>query len=142
VGTPPGKPGLANRSVEGGLRKASPPIEQKVERMFRVWWQPILSWALAAFFALASWLNAFDPKSIAAYQTWGYPNWFHFVTAGMELTTSALLIVAVTRMYGASLGCVVMIGAVLTLFIHGEYGHAILPTVIFASLMAVGWAAL
>lgn len=109
--------------------------------MFSEWWQPILSWALAAFFALASWLNAFDAKSIAAYQTWGYPNWFHFVIAGMEFITSALLIMAVTRMYAASLGCVVMIGAVLTLFIQGEYGHAILPIVIFASLTAVGWAA-
>jgi hypothetical protein len=109
--------------------------------MFSHWWQPIVSWALAAFFALGSWLNLRDPKSIAAYRTWGYPDWFHVVTAGMELATAILLILGVTRGYGAGLGSIVMIGAVLTLMRHGEYSHAILPTAIFASLVAVGWAA-
>jgi hypothetical protein len=115
--------------------------QQTVETMLIDWWQPVLSWALAAFFSLGSWLNARDPKSIAAYRTWGYPEWFHLVTAGFEFATAALLIAAATRLYGAGLGCVVMIGAIATLIVHGEYSHAILPTAIFASLVAIGWAA-
>jgi hypothetical protein len=109
--------------------------------MLSLWWQPVLSWALSAFFALGSWFNARDPKSIAEYRTWGFPDWFHFVTAAMELATAALLILAATRLYGAGLGCIVMFGATLTLLVHDEYSHALLPMAIFALLATVGWAA-
>ena len=109
--------------------------------MLTLWWQPVLSWALSAFFALGSWLNASDPKSIAAYRVWGYPDWFHFVTAAMELVTAVLLVMAATRLYGASIGCIVMAGAISTLLIHDEFSHALLPMAIFALLAVVGWAA-
>jgi hypothetical protein len=110
--------------------------------MWSFWWTTIPRWALAAFFALGSWFNTFDANSIAEYRKWGYPEWFHFVTAAMELATAALLITAMTRACGAGLGCIVMIGAVATLLIHRQYTHAVLPAVIFALLVAVGWATL
>jgi DoxX-like family len=82
-----------------------------------------------------------DPPSTAAeYQDWGYPNWFHFVTGGMELATAVLLIAAATSLIGAAIGCMVMIGAVGTLIAHGGYAHAILPLVILGLLVFVGWA--
>jgi hypothetical protein len=43
---------------------------------------------------------------------------------------------------GAPLGSVVMLGAITTLLVHGEYAHAGLPVGILALLILVGWVAL
>jgi hypothetical protein len=106
-------------------------------------WQLVLSWVLATFFLLGSVINIIAPGSTAAdYQRWGYPAWFHFVTGAMERATCVLLIAAPARPFGAALGSVVMLGAVTTLLVHGEYAHAGLPAGILALLILVGWVAL
>ena len=102
-----------------------------------------LQWVLAAFFLLGSAINIIAPGSTAAdYQRWGYPAWFHFVTGAMELATCVLLITPPARPFGAALGSAVMLGAITTLLVHGEYAHAGLPAGILALLILVGWMAL
>lgn len=105
-------------------------------------WRPILAWTLAAFFLFGAIGNIFVSESITEdYLRWGYPDWFHFVTGGLELTTAVLLAVAATRLWGAALGCVAMFAAAATVIVHGEYAHAIPPVVVLALSAVVGWTA-
>jgi hypothetical protein len=107
--------------------------------MRNISWRQIFAWALAAFFVLGSLINIFSGQAGVEYENWGYPDWFHFVTGGLELSTAVLLALAATRTLGAALGCTVMIAATLTVLIHGEYAHATLPILVLASTAAIGW---
>jgi hypothetical protein len=103
-------------------------------------WRDVLALALAAFFVVGSLSNIVAPGTIyEEYLKWGYPRWFHLVTGSLELTTAVLLARARTRLFGAALGGTVMLGALATVTLHGEYGHAA-PPVVFATLtLVVGW---
>ncbi|AGH51416.1 MULTISPECIES: DoxX family protein [Sphingomonadales] len=98
----------------------------------------ILAWPLAAFFLFGAYGNAFiSEEYAAAYAAWGYPDWFHYVTAALELTAGILLIRSATRAFGAALGAVVMAAATLTTLVNADYGHAVAPAVVFAVSLAV-----
>jgi hypothetical protein len=98
--------------------------------------------ALAAFFVVGSLTNIFAPGSIyEEYLRWGYPPWFHFVTGSLELTTAVLLAQARTRLWGAALGCTVMLAALATVTLHGEYGHGVAPLAVATLSIVVGWIA-
>ena len=103
-------------------------------------WLQVLALALAAFFVVGSISNIFAPGPIyEEYLKWGYPRWFHFVTGSLELTTAVLLARASTRLSGAALGCTVMLGALATVILHGEYGHAVPPLVVAILTIVAGW---
>jgi hypothetical protein len=108
--------------------------------MSKLPWKPILAWTLAAFFVFGGAVNISAPESVAAdYQRWGYPDWFHFATGGLERTTAVLLALAGTRLLGAALGSVVMLAATATVVVHGEHTHATLPIMIVSLLAIAGW---
>src|SRR3984885_10750929 len=99
------------------------PSSEKDGQMSKISRHQVLALALAAFF-VGSLSNIFAPGSIyEEYLRWGYPPWFHFVTGSLELTTAVLLVLARTRLWGAALGCTVMLAALATVTLHGEYGH-------------------
>ena len=98
--------------------------------------------ALAAFFVAGSLGNIFAFGSIyEEYLRWGYPPWFHFVTGSLELTTAVLLAQARTRLWGSALGCAVMLAALATVTLHGEYGHGVPPLIAATLSILVGWIA-
>ena len=102
----------------------------------------VLALALAAFFVVGSLSNIFAPGSIyEEYLRWGYPHWFHFVTGSLELTTAVLLAQARTRLWGSALGCTVMLAALATVTLHGEYGHGVPPLIVATLSIVVGWIA-
>jgi hypothetical protein len=108
--------------------------------MSKISWRQVLPFALAAFFVAGSLSNIIAPGSIyEEYLKWGYPRWFHFVTGTLELTAAILLFRARSRLLGAALGCAVMLAALATVVIHGEYGHAVPPLVAAALSLVVGW---
>ncbi|HXS03042.1 MAG TPA: DoxX family protein [Rhodanobacter sp.] len=108
--------------------------------MSKISWRQILPFALAAFFVAGSLTNIFAPGSIyQEYLKWGYPHWFHFVTGSLELTAAILLFRVPSRLWGAALGCTVMLAALATVIIHGEYGHAVPPLVVATLSLVVGW---
>ena len=108
--------------------------------MSKIPWRQILPLALAAFFVVGSLSNIIAPGSIyGEYLKWGYPRWFHFVTGSLELTTAILLFRAPTRLLGSALGGTVMLAALATTTIHGEYGHAVPPLVVATWSLVVGW---
>jgi hypothetical protein len=102
-------------------------------------WQTLLCGILCAFFLLGSVVNFRAPKPIAElYLKWGYPSWFHFVTAALELTTAVCLAFAGTRLVGVVLGCLIMAAAVITVVAHRDYPRAVLPTVVFLLVALLG----
>jgi hypothetical protein len=108
----------------------------------QVSWREASALALAAFFVVGSLSNIFAPGSIyEEYLRWGYPPWFHFVTGLLELTTAVLLAQARTRLWGSALGCTVMLAALATVILHGEYGHGVPPLIAATLSMVVGWIA-
>lgn len=92
-----------------------------------------LAWLLAVGFALGAWGNVFiSSKATASYERWGYPSWFHYLTAACELTAAILLLIPRTRLAGAAIGVVVMGTAVVSIVVAGEAPHAIPAAVVFA----------
>lgn len=97
----------------------------------------LLNGGLAAFFLTGSIVNLFPPDSIRQdYARWGYPDWFHHVTAGMEFLTAVLLAFPRTRALGRATGALVMLAALATLLVSAEYGHAVGPSTVLIALMA------
>src|ERR1700723_4629037 len=108
----------------------------------KISWRQVLAWALAAFFVAGSLSTFLAPRSIyEEYLRWGYPHWFHFVTGSLELMAAVLLAQAQTRLWGAALGCTVMLAALATVTLHGEYGHGMPPLVAATLSIVVGWIA-
>ncbi|MBR7653437.1 DoxX family protein [Brucella oryzae] len=90
-----------------------------------------LAWLLAAFFLFGAYGNTFiSEENAAAYAGWGYPDWFHYVTAVLELAAALLLLRSASRSYGAGLGALVMVAASLTTLVNGDYGHSTAPIVV------------
>jgi len=108
-------------------------------RLSKISWRQVLPLALAAFFVVGSLSNIVAPRSIIEeYLKWGYPHWFHFVTGSLELMTAVLLARARTRLWGSALGCTVMLAALTTVALHGEYGHGVAPLVAATLSIVVG----
>jgi len=108
--------------------------------MPKISWRQVLPFALAAFFLIGSLSNIFAPGSIYdEYLKWGYPHWFHFVTGSLELTAAFLLLRTPSRLFGSALGCTVMLAAVATVIVHGEYVHAAPPLIAALLSLLVGW---
>ncbi|AEM40620.1 hypothetical protein KVU_0781 [Ketogulonicigenium vulgare WSH-001] len=90
-----------------------------------------LGWALAAFFVLGGVVNWIGtPSARADYARWGYPRWFHYVTALCELTAAALLVSPFTQIWGAALAALVMAAACTTVIKHKELGHLPAPAIV------------
>ncbi|WP_069268945.1 DoxX family protein [Paraburkholderia nodosa] len=110
--------------------------------MSKISWRQVLPLVLAAFFVVGSLSNIVAPRSIfEEYLKWGYPQWFHFVTGSLELMTALLLARPRTRLWGSALGCTVMLAALATVAVHGEYGHGVAPLVAATLSIVVGWIA-
>jgi DoxX-like family len=103
-------------------------------------WLQVLTWALAAFFVVGFVINTFAVKLVGPdYSRWGYPDWFHFVSGGLELAVALLLPMVVTRPLGVLLGCGIMLAAIATVIRHREYHRAVPPLIVFVLLTFVGW---
>ncbi|WP_028204551.1 DoxX family protein [Paraburkholderia nodosa] len=107
--------------------------------MSKISWRQVLPFILAAFFVVGSLSNIVAPRSIfEEYLKWGYPHWFHFVTGSVELMTAVLLARARTRLWGSALGFTVMLAALATVTVHGEFGHGVAPLVVATLSIVVG----
>lgn len=103
-------------------------------------WGAIVTGVLVAFFTFGGIGNIFVSPDIAEdYRRWGYPNGFHYLTGGIELTTAGLLALRRTRLWGVMLGSGVMLAAAGTVTVHGEYSHAVAPLIVLTLLLLAGW---
>ena len=61
----------------------------------------VLALILAAFFVVGGTANMLASEATRAdYLRWGYPAWFHYVTAALELTAAVLIAFPRTRLAG------------------------------------------
>jgi len=90
--------------------------------------------------AIANWVA--PPGMRAAYEHWGYPAGFHYVTSVAEFLAALLLSFPATRIAGAALGGLVMAAALGTVVYNREFTHAVGPAIIGALCAWAGWLAL
>lgn len=99
-----------------------------------------LTWFLCILFLIGAISNGFAPEKIRdSYARWGYPEWFPYVTAGLELAVAIMLFFPATRLLGAGLGMMIMVAAAATLLRHREYATALSPIVVFVLTGFIGW---
>jgi len=97
----------------------------------------VVAWLLALAFIAAGIGNAAGGAAIQArFRRWGYPVWWNFVTAALELFDAVLIVFPQTRIFGLALGAVVMIAATGTVLWRREYKH-VLPCIAFMALVGV-----
>lgn len=98
----------------------------------------IVASLIGLFFLIGAIGNWIAPPRIGAdYVRWGYPAYFHYVTAVLELATGVLLLLATTRVFGAVLGVLVMAAALATLLRHKEYSHALPALLVFGACVTI-----
>jgi DoxX-like protein len=94
-----------------------------------------IAWLLAFALGGAGIFNATGGAAVQAeFQRWGYPAWWNFITAALEMLSAGLIVFAETRIWGLVLGALVLIAAVATLIWRGEYKH-LPPGVALAALV-------
>lgn len=102
----------------------------------------VLVWLLVAFFLASGVMNLHPPQPIrASYARWGYPSWFHYVTAGIEIAGALLLLFVATRLIGSLLLAAVMVAAIWTLLRHREAARAVPAGVAMALCLSCAWLA-
>ncbi|MGD0722487.1 MAG: DoxX family protein [Roseiarcus sp.] len=96
-----------------------------------------MAWLLAFAFAGAGLFNAIGGAAAQAqFLRWGYPAWWNFVTAALEVLGAALVVIPETRIWGLALMAMVMIAAIATLARRREYRH-LPPGVALAALTGI-----
>lgn len=94
-------------------------------------WAQAFVWLVAAFYILAGvGPLANMKKSSAQYVGWGYPAYWPYVTAVMEVAVGILLFLPQYRMAGVALGIAIMLVAIGTVVRAKEYSHAVPPAVV------------
>ena len=102
----------------------------------------VVAWILALAFTGAGIGNAAGGAAIQAqFQRWGYPAWWNFMTAALELLDAVLIVFPATRIFGLALGAMVMIAATATVIGRREYKH-LPPCVVFVVLIGINLALL
>jgi hypothetical protein len=94
-------------------------------------------WLLVAGFFGAGLFNVMGtPATRAEFVAWGYPDWWHLVTGGLEILTAALIAKPLFRGAGIVLGTLVILAAVVTLLRHRAY-RQLPPAVAFLVVIAL-----
>jgi len=97
----------------------------------------IFAWLLAVAFTGAGIANAVGGETIQSqFQRWGYPAWWNFMTAAVELLDAVLIVRPETRILGLALGAVIMFAATATVIWRREYKH-LPPCLAFVTLIAI-----
>jgi hypothetical protein len=98
-----------------------------------------MAWLLAFAFAFAG-AGIFNAMGGAVVQAqflpWGYPAWWNFISAALEMLCAALIVLPETRIWGLALGAMVLIAAIATITWRREYMH-LPPGVALAALIGI-----
>jgi hypothetical protein len=93
--------------------------------------------AAAAAFLVAGAINASAPKAVREqFVRYGFPYWWCWVTALLELLTSALLVLRPTFTIGVVLGGCIMVAAIAAIVRVRDFRH-ILPPAAFLLLLVI-----
>ena len=96
-----------------------------------------MAWLLAVAFAGAGLFNAIGGAVVQAqFVRWGYPAWWNFITAALEMLSAALIVLPETGIWGLALGAMVLIAAIATVTWRREYMH-LPPGVALVALVGI-----
>lgn len=99
-------------------------------------------WALQILIAL-NFIGASIPKLTSQagivnnFERWGYPDGFYIIIGIVELLAALLLVIPKTAGYAAITLMGVMLGALVTHLMHGEFTNAIVPVVLSVLLALI-----
>jgi hypothetical protein len=96
-----------------------------------------MAWLLAFAFAGAGLFNAIGGAAVQRqFIRWGYPAWWNWVTAALEMLSAVLIVVPEPRIWGLALAATVLIAAMATVTWRREYMH-LPPGVALAALIGI-----
>ena len=102
----------------------------------------VIGWVLqvlvAVLFVIVGTGKFGDPSWAGKFAAWGYPDGFYMVVGVLEALGGVLLLWPRLTAYAAAFLGIIMIGAALTLLVHGETGRAGVPLVYLVLLSIVG----
>jgi uncharacterized membrane protein YphA (DoxX/SURF4 family) len=99
----------------------------------------ILSALLAALFLFAALgkLTA-QPMVVSMFASFGYPRWFVTFVGVIEVIAALAILVPRTALWGAALMVVVMVGAIVTVAVHGTVAQLAVPVVVLVVATLAG----
>jgi putative oxidoreductase len=102
--------------------------------------QTYLIWMLAIVFLVSGSAKLLGLNfEIVAFERWGYPKWFMYLTGVLEVMGAlGLLIPRLTSLSSACLA-LLMIGAVWTHLVHSEWPMMAFATVIMITAAITSW---
>ena len=100
----------------------------------------ILNLVIAAIFLLSGGAKLAGLEfEIAAFERWGYPLWFMYLTGALEVLGGVGLWVKRVSALAAACLAALMIGAVATHVLHSEWGMLVAATVIMGLAATRAW---
>ena len=98
----------------------------------------LLQILMAVGFVLIGVVKFADPSWARNFARWGYPDGFYMVIGALEAAGGLVLLVPRLTSYVAAMLGVIMIGASLTHWVHGEMARVTPPLMYLAVLIVVG----
>ena len=98
----------------------------------------LLQILMAAAFVLIGVVKFADSSWARNFARWGYPDGFYMVIGALEAAGGLALLVPRLTSYSAAMLSVIMIGASLTHWLHGEMARVTPPLMYLAVLGIVG----
>ena len=94
-------------------------------------------WLLVAALAAAGVINAIGlPSGKSGFVRWGYPDWWCYLTGGLEMVAAVLIALPSGREAGLFLASMVIAAAILTVLFRRELSHVV-PLGIFVVLIGL-----
>jgi uncharacterized membrane protein YphA (DoxX/SURF4 family) len=97
----------------------------------------VATWLAAAAFLIGGAVNASGAKAIRDdFRRYGFPPWWCWITAALEIGTACLLVFPATFYIGVALGACIMIAAMTSVIRAKNFRH-IPPPAVFMLLLIV-----
>lgn len=94
----------------------------------------------AAAFLIGAVVNATARKPVREeFVRYGFPWWWCWVTALLEFTTAALLLLRPTFTLGVALGACIMVAAIVAIVRARDYRHVSPPAIFLLLLVIAAW---
>ena len=94
-------------------------------------------WLLVAGFFGAGLVNAIGTSGTRSdFARWGYPHWWGVLTGGLEIMSAVLIAFPLSRVFGLTLGAIIIAAAVTTVLRHRDLVH-LAPLGVFVALIAL-----
>lgn len=101
----------------------------------------VTTWLAAAAFFIGGVVNASGNRTIRNdFVRYGFPSWWCWVTAALELLTAVLLLSDATFFIGIALGALIMIAAIVSVMRARSFRH-VPPPAVFLLLLIIAAAA-